>query len=76
MTGTPTPVRIAVVGAGAIVQLAHLPSLVKMRGVELVAIVDNDAAKARALAGRFGATATAPSPGVSTNARYDSTNRV
>lgn len=47
--------RIATVGAGAIVQLAHLPLIDKMRGVELVAICDNDGAKARALASRFGA---------------------
>lgn len=47
------PSRIAVVGAGAIAQLAHLPVLAKMRGVELVAVCDNDAATARALADRF-----------------------
>ena len=50
------PVRLAVVGAGAIVQLAHLPIIAKMRGAELVAVCDNDAAKARSLASRFGAT--------------------
>jgi predicted dehydrogenase len=48
-----TPVRIAVVGAGAIAQLAHLPVLHKLRGVQLAALVDNDRAKARALADRF-----------------------
>ena len=47
------PVRIGVVGAGAIAQLAHLPVLAKMRGVKLVAICDNDRPKARALADRF-----------------------
>jgi predicted dehydrogenase len=47
-------VRIGVVGAGAIAQLAHLPVLAKMRGVQLVAICDNDRPKARALADRFG----------------------
>ena len=46
-------VRIAVVGAGAIAQMAHLPVLGKMRGVEVVALCDNDRAKARALADRF-----------------------
>ena len=51
----PTPlVRIAVVGAGAISQLAHLPVLSKARGVVLVALCDNDGPKARALADRFG----------------------
>ncbi len=47
-------VRIGVVGAGAISQLAHLPVLSKMRGAQLVAICDNDRPKARALADRFG----------------------
>jgi predicted dehydrogenase len=47
------PVRIGVVGAGAIAQLTHLPVLSKMRGVKLVAICDNDRPKARALADRF-----------------------
>lgn len=47
-------VRIGVVGAGAIAQLAHLPVLSKMRGAQLVALCDNDRPKARALADRFG----------------------
>jgi predicted dehydrogenase len=47
------PVRIGVVGAGAIAQLSHLPVLSKMRGAKLVAICDNDRPKARALADRF-----------------------
>lgn len=49
-----TPVRIVVVGAGAIAQLTHLPLLAKARGVQVAALVDNDGAKARALADRFG----------------------
>lgn len=49
-----SPVRIAVVGAGAIAQLAHLPVLARLRGAQLVALCDNDRAKARALADRFG----------------------
>jgi predicted dehydrogenase len=48
------PVRIGLVGAGAIAQLTHLPLLSKMRGAKLVAVCDNDRAKARALAERFG----------------------
>jgi predicted dehydrogenase len=47
------PVKIGVVGAGAIAQLTHLPVLAKMRGAKLVAICDNDRPKARALADRF-----------------------
>ena len=45
--------RIAVIGTGAITQLAHLPVLAKARGVRLLALCDNDAPKARALADRF-----------------------
>lgn len=48
------PMRVAVVGAGAISQLAHLPVLSKARGAALVALCDNDGPKARALAERFG----------------------
>ncbi|HEU4721959.1 MAG TPA: Gfo/Idh/MocA family oxidoreductase [Gemmatimonadaceae bacterium] len=48
------PLRVGVVGAGAIAQVAHLPVLAKMRGVELIALCDNDRPKARALADRFG----------------------
>src|SRR5882724_4679242 len=47
-------IRVGVVGAGAIAQLAHLPVLSKMRGAQLVAVCDNDRNKARALADRFG----------------------
>lgn len=46
--------RIAVVGTGAIAQMAHLPVLARMRGVEVVGLCDVDRAKARALGDRFG----------------------
>jgi predicted dehydrogenase len=46
-------VRVGVVGAGAIAQVAHLPVLRKLRGVQVVGICDNDGPKARALAARF-----------------------
>ena len=47
------PVRVGVIGAGAITQVAHLPVLRKLKGIEVVAICDTDMAKARALADRF-----------------------
>ena len=47
------PVRIGVVGAGAIAQLTHLPVLATMRGATLIALCDSDRPKARALADRF-----------------------
>jgi len=47
------PVRVGVIGAGAITQVAHLPVLRKLKGIEVVAICDTDLPKARALADRF-----------------------
>lgn len=47
------PIRIAVIGAGGIAQVAHLPVLRKIPGIEVVALCDNDLAKAQALAARF-----------------------
>jgi len=49
-----TQVRVAVIGAGAIAQVAHLPALAGRDDVEIVGICDNDASKARALASRLG----------------------
>lgn len=45
--------QVAVVGVGAISQLVHIPVLSKMRGVQIVALVDADRPKARAIAERF-----------------------
>lgn len=47
-------IRLGLVGAGAIAQLAHLPVLSKIRGARLVAICDNDGPKAGAIAQRLG----------------------
>ncbi len=47
-------VRIAVLGAGSIAQVMHLPLLSRMRGVEVAAIADRDAHTARTIAERFG----------------------
>ena len=46
-------VRLGMVGAGAIAQMAHLPAIARTKGARLVAICDNDRAKARSLADRF-----------------------
>ncbi len=48
------PIRLGVVGAGAVLQVAHLPVLKKLRTVEVAALCDTDVPKARALASRFG----------------------
>lgn len=53
--GTPRPpLRVGVIGLGAIAQTAHLPVLSRMRGVQIAALCDNDLPKARSLAQRFG----------------------
>jgi predicted dehydrogenase len=46
--------RTAIIGAGAITQVAHLPVLRKLKGVDLCAVCDTDLPKARAIADRFG----------------------
>jgi predicted dehydrogenase len=45
--------KVAIIGAGAITQVAHLPVLRKLKGVQVVALCDTDLPKARALAERF-----------------------
>lgn len=45
--------KVGIIGAGAITQVAHLPVLRKLKGVEVVGICDPDLPKARALADRF-----------------------
>jgi predicted dehydrogenase len=52
-----TEVRVGLIGVGAVPQTAHLPILAKMRGARLAALCDNDGAKARAIAERFGSPA-------------------
>lgn len=47
-------VRIGIVGAGAVVQVAHLPALRKIKGVQVTALCDNDQPKAQAIGQRYG----------------------
>lgn len=47
------PVRVGIIGAGAIAQVAHLPALARTDQATVIAICDNDLAKARSLAQRF-----------------------
>jgi predicted dehydrogenase len=54
MTVHRTPVRLAVLGAGAIAQVVHLPILSRMRGVQLASVFDTDRTTARNVAQRFG----------------------
>lgn len=62
MSSNPDPVRLALVGAGAIAQVAHLPILSRMRRVELAMICDEDRSRARAIADRFGVPRVGRSP--------------
>ena len=48
------PLRVGIIGSGAIVQVAHLPTLRKMKSVDVRAVCDTDLPKARAIADRFG----------------------
>ncbi|HUL69250.1 MAG TPA: Gfo/Idh/MocA family oxidoreductase, partial [Gemmatimonadales bacterium] len=48
------PLRVGIIGAGAITQVGHLPVLRKLKGIEIAAICDSDVPKARALAARAG----------------------
>jgi len=49
-----TPVRIAMVGCGAIAELGHLPGAAVAPDVEVTVLIDRDEARARAMADRFG----------------------
>ncbi len=46
-------VRIALIGAGWVCEARHIPALRRLPGVELVGVVDPDAARAEALAKKF-----------------------
>lgn len=54
MTSPPPVVRCAVLGAGAIAQVAHLPILSHAPGVQLVGLHDIQSRKARTIAERLG----------------------
>lgn len=47
------PVRIALIGGGWVCEARHIPALRRLPGVEIVGVVDPDAARAEALAKRF-----------------------
>jgi predicted dehydrogenase len=48
------PVRVGLLGLGAIAQVVHLPILSQLEDLKLVAVCDVDRAKAKAIAARFG----------------------
>lgn len=54
MSGGDVPLRIAVVGTGAISQIMHVPILAERTDVDLAVLADHDVHKAASVAGRFG----------------------
>lgn len=54
MTAGPEPIRVGVVGTGAISQVMHVPILTEHPGAALCVLADVDAHKARTVAARFG----------------------
>lgn len=51
------PVRIGLLGAGAIMRLSHAPTVKRTAGATLAAVFDRDLSRAEALAGEFGGKA-------------------
>ncbi len=52
MTDQEAPIRVGLLGCGAVAQVAHMPAYQRVRGADLVAIADSDGLKRRALAER------------------------
>ncbi|HEU5050638.1 MAG TPA: Gfo/Idh/MocA family oxidoreductase [Gemmatimonadales bacterium] len=48
------PLKVGIIGSGAIVQVAHLPVLRRQKSIQVRGICDTDLPKARAIADRFG----------------------
>ena len=49
----PAPVRIGLIGAGAIMRLSHAPMINRSEAARLVGVFDRDRARAEQLAGDF-----------------------
>ena len=54
-TGLDRPIRIGLIGAGAIMRLSHAPTLARSPDAELVGVFDRDRTRAQELAGTYGA---------------------
>jgi predicted dehydrogenase len=50
----PKPVKVAILGAGAVAQINHIPAYTKLPGAKIVALCDLDVAKAKRVASKFG----------------------
>ncbi len=49
-----SPVRVGIIGAGSVAQIAHIPAWKRSAHVELVALCDPDKARGKAVARKFG----------------------
>jgi predicted dehydrogenase len=49
-----SPVRVGVIGAGSVAQIAHIPAWKRSAHADLVAVCDPDQARAKAVARKFG----------------------
>ena len=52
------PLRVAVVGCGAVAELVHLPAIAALSGIEVQLLVDKDPGRAALLARQYGVRAT------------------
>lgn len=52
--GARAPVRVAIIGCGAIAELGHLPGAALADDIDVTVLIDRDEARARALAEKFG----------------------
>jgi len=53
------PVRLAIVGCGAMTEIAHLPAAIRSPLAQLAALVDNDLDRAKVLNRKYGCSASA-----------------
>ena len=54
MTEGAAPIRLAVIGTGALSQIVHVPIFADREDVDFVALVDTDVPKVETIARRFG----------------------
>lgn len=71
MTEGGIPLRVGIVGTGAISQVVHVPILAERNDVDVVVVADVDALKARTVADRFGVPEVADTDDVLTREDLD-----
>ena len=61
MVKTEKPVRVGLIGAGAIAQISHFPAFHRIPGAKVTAVCDSDISKARRVASRYNVPRTTDS---------------